>query len=97
MGPLYCSVSSAGTVVAELSPAPRTHLREHHGILALLAPHDLATDLPQLLAPKVKPGIKFHDLLALATLCGTIAAVDAETTPASMAMAGVTENGREAY
>ena len=51
--------------------------------------HGLATDPPQVLAPKVKPGIWFHDLPALATLRGTIAAVDATITPASIAMAGV--------
>ena len=39
----------------------------------------------------------FHDLLALATLCGTIAAVDAGMTPAGIAMAGVAQSGQEAY
>ena len=39
----------------------------------------------------------FHDLLALATLCGSIAAVDAGTTPAGMAMAGVAQSGYRAY
>ena len=43
-GPLYYSLSTAGTVPAELYPALQTHLREHHGDLALLAPHGLATD-----------------------------------------------------
>ena len=43
-GPLYYSLSTAGTVPAELYPVLRTHLREHHGDLALLAPHLLATD-----------------------------------------------------
>ena len=88
-GPLYYSLSTAGTVPAELYPALQTHLREHHGDLALLAPHGLATDPQQVLAPNVKPDIWFHDLPALATLRGTIAAVDAGTTPARMAMAGV--------
>ena len=65
-GPRYYSLSTAGTVPAELYPALKTHLREHHGDLALLAPHCLATDPPQVLAPNVKPGIWFHDLPALA-------------------------------
>ena len=82
---------------AELYPALRTHLREHHGDLALLAPHSLATDPPQVLAPNDKPGICFHHVPALATLHGTIAALDAGTTPAGMAMAGVPNNGHEAY
>ena len=84
-GPLYYLLGTAGIVPAELGPALRTHLREHHGDLALLAPHGLATDPPQVLAPEVKPGIWFHDLPALATLRGTVAAVDAvdaETTQA---------------
>ena len=50
-----------------------------------------------MLAPNAEPGIWFHDLLALATLRGTIAAVDAGTTPAGMAMAGVAQSGHEAY
>ena len=79
-GPLYYSLGTAGTVPAELGPALRNHLREHHGDLALLAPHGLATDPPQVLAPEVKPGIWFHDLPVLATLRGTVAAVDAGTT-----------------
>ena len=82
---------------AELYPALQTHLREHHGHLALLVPHGLATDPPQVLAPNVKPGIWFHDLPVLATLSGTIAAVDAGTTPEGMAMAGVAQSGHEAY
>ena len=82
---------------AELGPALRTHLREHHGDLALLAPHGLATDPPQVLAPEIKPGIWFHDLPALATLRGIVAAVDAGTTQAGMAMAGVAQSGPEAY
>ena len=79
-GPLYYSLGTAGTVPAELGPALRTHLCEHHGDLALLAPHGLATDPPQVLAPEVKPGIWSHDLPALATLRGTVAAVGARTT-----------------
>ena len=59
--------------------------------------HGLATDPPQVLAPNVKPGIWFHDLTALATLRGTIAAVDAGTTPAGMAMAGIAQSGQEAH
>ena len=82
--------------MAELGPALRTHLREHHGDLALLAPHGLATDAPRVLAPEVKPGIWFHDLPTLSTLCGTVAAV-AGTTQAGMAMAGVAQSGPEAY
>ena len=78
-GPLCYSLGTAGTVPAELGPALRTHLREHHGDLALLAPHGLATDPLRVLAPEVKPGIWFHDLPALATLRGTVAAVDAGT------------------
>ena len=50
-----------------------------------------------MLAPNAEPGIWFHDLLVLATLRGTIAVVDAGTTLAGMAMAGVTESGHEAY
>ena len=50
-----------------------------------------------MLAPEVKPGIWFHDLLALATLHGTITAVDAGTTQAGMAMVGVAQSGPEAY
>ena len=91
------SLGTAGTVPAELYPALRTHLREHHGDSALLVPHGLATDPPQVLAPKVKPGIWFHDLPALATLRGTVAAMDAGTTLAGMAMAGVAQSGPEAY
>ena len=56
-GPLYYSLGTACTVPAALDPALRTHLREHHGNLALLAPHGLATNPPQVLGPKVKPGI----------------------------------------
>ena len=62
-----------------------------------MAPHGLATDPLQVLAPKVEPGIWFHYLPALATSRGTVAAVDAGTTPASMAMAGIAMSGPEAY
>ena len=84
-------------MLVELNPALRSHLREHHGDLALLAPHGLATDLLRVLAPKIKQGIWFHDLPVLASLRGTIAAVDAGTTPAGMAMAGVARSGPKAY
>ena len=96
-GPLYYSLNTAGTVPAELDPALRTNLQEHHGDLALLAPHGRATDPPQVLAPEVKPGIWFHDLPALATLRGAVAAMDAGTTHASMTMAGVAQSGPVAY
>ena len=82
---------------AELHPALKPHLREHLGDLALLAPHGLATDPPQVLVPNAEPGMWFHDLPALATLCGTIAAVDAGTKQAGMAMAEVAQSGHEAY
>ena len=62
-----------------------------------MAPHGLATDPPQVLAPNDKPGIWFHDLPTLATLRRTIVAVDAGTTPARMAMTGVAQSGLEAY
>ena len=45
-GPLYYSLSTVGTSLAKLHPALKTHLREHHGDLALLAPHGLATNPP---------------------------------------------------
>ena len=45
-GPLYYSLHAMGTLPAELHPALKTHLREHHGDLALLAPHGLATNPP---------------------------------------------------
>ena len=70
-GPLYYSLSTVGTVPAKLYPALKTHIREHHGDLALLAVHGVATEPPQVLAPNVKPGIWFHDLPALATLRGS--------------------------
>ena len=85
-----------GTVPAELSPALHTHLREHHGDLALLAPHGRATDPPHVLAPEVQPGIWVHDLPALATLRGTFAAVDAGATRAGMSMAVVAQSGPRA-
>ena len=88
-GPLYNTPGIVGTVPVELYPALETHLREHHGHMALLALHGLTTDLLQVLAPKPEPGIWFHDQAALATLRGTLAAVDAGTAPAGMAMAGV--------
>ena len=96
-GALYYSLSTVGTLPAELHPAKKTHLHKHHGDLALQTPHGLATDPPQVLAPNAEPGIWFHDLPALATLRGTIAAVDAGTTPAGMAMVGVAQSGHEAY
>ena len=96
-GPLYYSLHTGGTVPAELGPALHTHLREHHGDLALLAPHGRATDPPHVLAPEVQPGIWFHDLPALATLHGTVAAVDAGATRAGMAMARVAQSGPAAY
>ena len=52
---------------------------------------------PQVLAPKAKPGIWFHDLPALATRLGTIIAVDAGTTLAGIAITGVAQCGHEAY
>ena len=60
-------------------------------------PHGRATDPPQVLAPEVKPGIWFHDLPALVTLRGAVAAVDAGTTQAGMAMAEVAQSGPAAY
>ena len=50
-----------------------------------------------MLTPEIKLGIWFHDLPALATLRGTVAAVDAGTTQAGMAMAGIAHSGPEAY
>ena len=96
-GPLYHSLDTVGTVPAQLNPALHTHPREHHGDLALLAPHGRATDPPNVLAPEVRPGIWFHDLPALATLRGTVAAVDAGATQAGMSMAGVAHSGPTAY
>ena len=96
-GPLYYSLDTVGKVPAELNPALHTHLREHHGDLALLAPHGRATDQSNVLAPEVRPGMWFHDLPALATLRGTVAAVDAGATRAGMSMAGVAQSGPTAY
>ena len=96
-GPLYYSLNTVGTVPAELRRALRTLLQVHHGELALLAPHGRATDPPRVLAPEVKPGIWFHDLPALATLRGTVAVVDARTTEADMAIAGLAQSGPAAY
>ena len=58
-GALYYSLNTARTVPAELNPALRTHLREHNGDPALLALHSLATDLSQVLAPELKPGMTY--------------------------------------
>ena len=96
-GPLYYSLDTVGAVPVELHQALRTHLREHHGDMALLAPHGRATSPPQVLAPETRPGVWFHDLPALATLCGNVVAVDAGTTQMGMAMAGVVQSGPEAY
>ena len=54
-GPLYYSLSTV-TVPAELYLALKTHLREHHGDLALLAPHGLATDPPTGAGPQRRAG-----------------------------------------
>ena len=96
-GPLYYSLDTVGTVPAELHQALRTHLREHHGDMALLAPHGRATDPPRVLAPETRPGVWFHDLPALATLRGSVVAVDAGATQAGMAMAGVVQSGPGEY
>ena len=96
-GPLYYSLDTVGTVPAELHQALRTHLREHHGDTALLAPHGRATDPPRVLAPETRPGVWFHDLPALATLRGSVVAVDAGATQAGMAMAGVVQSGPGEY
>ena len=45
-GSLYYSRLTVGKFAGELHLALKTHLREHHGDLALLAPHGLATDPP---------------------------------------------------
>ena len=51
-GPLYYSLHTVDTLPAELHPALKTHLREHHGDLALFAPHGMATDpLPPGIGP----------------------------------------------
>ena len=96
-GPLYYSLDTVGTVPAELHQALRTHLREHHGDMALMAPHGRATDPPRVLAHEARPGIWFHDLPALATLRGTVVAVDAGATRAGMTMAGVAQSPPTTY
>ena len=55
------------------------------------------TGPPQVLAPEARAGIWLHDLPALATLRGTIVAVDAGATRAGMAMAGVAQSGPTTY
>ena len=75
-GPLYYSLDTGGMVPAELHESLCIHLRGHHGDVALLAPHSRATGPPDVLAPKAKPGIWFHALPALATLRGTVVAVE---------------------
>ena len=97
-GALYYSLSTVGTLLAELQPSPEDPPpRAPRGPRPNLAPHGLATGPPQVLAPNTAQGIWFHDLPALATLRGTIAAVDAGTTPAGMTMAGVGQSGLGAY
>ena len=54
-GALYYSLHTVGKLPAELHLALKMHLREHHGDLALLAPHGLATDPPQ--GTKTKPRV----------------------------------------
>ena len=49
-----------------------------------------------MLAPETRPGVWFHDLPALVTLRGNVVAVDAGTTQAGMAMAGVVQSGPQA-
>ena len=96
-GPLLHSLDTVGSVPAELHQALRTHLREHHGDMALLAPHGRATSPPRVLAPETRPGVWFHDLPALATLRGSVVAVDAGATQAGMAIAGVVQRGPGEY
>ena len=96
-GPLCYLLDTAGAVPVELGPPLHTHLQVHHGGLALLAPHGRATDPPHVLAPEVWPDIWFHDLPALATLRGIVAAVGAPPTRAGMAMAKVAKSGPAAY
>ena len=95
--PLYYSLDTVGSVPAELHQALRTHLREHHGDMALLGPHGRATSPPQVSAPETCPGVWFHNLPALATLRGSVVAVDAGATQAGMAMAGVVQSGPGEY
>ena len=80
-GPLYYSLNTVGAVPAELHQALRTHLKEHHGDMALLATRP-GDQPPQVLAPETRPGVWFYDLPALATLRGNVVAVDAGTTRA---------------
>ena len=96
-GPPYYSLNTAEQYQSSSSPALRTPSSEHHGDLALLAPHGLAIDPPAGSNPRIKPGIWFHDLPALATFRGTVAVVDAGTMQAGMAMAGVAQSRLEAY
>ena len=96
-GPLYYSLDMVGAVPAELHQALHTHLREHHGDMAVPAPHGRTTYPPQVMAPEARPGIWFHDLPALATLRGTIVAVDVGATRAGMAMAGAAQSGPTTY
>ena len=63
-GPLYYSLDTVGTMPAELHQALRTHPREHHGDMAVLAPHGRATSPPRVLAPETRPGVWSHDLPA---------------------------------
>ena len=42
--PQYYSLHIVGTLPAELHPTLKMHLREHHGDLALVVPHGLASD-----------------------------------------------------
>ena len=95
--PFYYSLDTVNMVPAELDQALRTHLREHNGDMALLAPHGQATEPPQVLAPEARPCIWFHDLPALATLRDTIVAVDAGATGVGMTMAGVPESRPTTY
>ena len=59
-GPLYYSLDtvelSGALPPSELHQALRTHLREHHGDLALLAPHGRAADPPQCASPQGPAG-----------------------------------------
>ena len=65
--------------------------------MALLAPHGRATSPPRVLAPETRPGVWFHDLPALATLRGSVVAVDEGATQAGMGMAGVVQSGPGEY
>ena len=96
-GPLYYSLDTVGAVPPELHQALHTHLRGHHGDMALLAPPGRPTYPSQVLPPEARPGMWFPDLPALAILRGTIVAVDAGATRAGTAMAGVAQSGPAAY